>query len=346
MLQRLLGAQPLNGQAPEEPHDQLLAAGTDGVEVRADAEVNMATHRPPRRGGDVAAKEGDSGAEREEEHGTATEAVHLRPIRDATEHLWRHVAGGAEAPPHLALVVHGASDAKVREHRSTVTSKEDVLGLQVPVHDPAVVDVREARQDVGDRAPRLVFGEGAPCSGVRAGAPRHHLEEVAPAAPLNDQDPLQPRLAGGALAALALVDEDAREGHDVGVPLHGGQHRRLSTDVLGHGADPLDGAPLVGQLAHQGAGTPGALRHDAKDGRVRAPPDMFGLKGVHAGEIHAGTAARDQAGQCSARSLLVTVDHDQPTVASCCSGQSQHWHERLRAVPKLDLPIRERQYRA
>lgn len=174
--------------------------------------------------------------------------VHLVVVLPPQQHLRRDVV----RRPHHALRRRGLPLAAEPDRRPEVGElqaaaagvEQDVLGLDVAVHDPEAVAVRDGGEELADEAAGLGLGEGS--------AVGDDVEEGAAVAELHDEGE-----GGGGVEGVDDGDDvgvRGEEGHDLGLVLEAGAvggvvgEEGLVDDlaceegVLGRGEAAVDGA--------------------------------------------------------------------------------------------------------
>ena len=197
------GASDESGQRrarSRERADRVLADRASGVEDRAAAEGQLARH-------DLV------------EHGAQGKDVRPGPelFAVAVEQLGRHVAHRPEREARareLAVLAREVlRQAEVGDERSSVGAEEDVLGLQVPVDDPVLVERGERRGDLADEGERLARRERLALAEVRPeratpGELEHEVRSPGRDARVEQGDHSRERR--GALEQLELARDTAR----------------------------------------------------------------------------------------------------------------------------------------
>mmetsp|Transcript_118072 Transcript_118072/g.345818 ORF Transcript_118072/g.345818 Transcript_118072/m.345818 type:complete len:255 (-) Transcript_118072:132-896(-) len=182
-VQDLLRVWPLGGLHSKDPTDQvhkLLRPGAcrqSGVARRADRVAQRIEVRVGAVEGGVACGELVEGAAQAPD-------VRAEGVALASNDLRRHVEGRAHARERaLRLGGHGLGEAEVAQLRLPALAQEHVRGLDVPMQDPAPVQVGQRAGHVCEPAPEQAFAERRSClPGVL-----HLLRERAAGRQLHDE---------------------------------------------------------------------------------------------------------------------------------------------------------------
>lgn len=91
-----------------------------------------------------------------------TPQVHWLAMPDLLQHLGRHIPGRpTRGHQHVVLARQHFAQPKVRDHQPCVLGpvcKQQVLGLEVPVHNVQAVQVLDTQQDLVYKARSVCFG--------------------------------------------------------------------------------------------------------------------------------------------------------------------------------------------
>mmetsp|Transcript_91967 Transcript_91967/g.268975 ORF Transcript_91967/g.268975 Transcript_91967/m.268975 type:complete len:351 (-) Transcript_91967:191-1243(-) len=297
---------------PQQCLEEVLALGAHLPEAPTLLQVNLVIAGILQDDQDRRRLKGSLARQEEVQQDASSEAVDLVGVDLRADHLGGHVAGRAAPPRHLELVRREAGDAEVRQDRPPIAAQEHVVRLDVAVHHPAGVHVRER----GEQA-----GHDLPGARLREQAPAHGRAEAAPAAVLQEHDGApRPRLR------LVLRAEGPAEAHDVRVgELR--EHRHLLLHVLGDA--PLPRAPAFrGVQCHLGNKLGAVtlrplLPEHAEDHCHGALPQGLLLQLVAAIEVAAHGAALGHELQDTQREGLVSVDEDQPRAQRDLGGRQR-----------------------
>mmetsp|Transcript_278 Transcript_278/g.868 ORF Transcript_278/g.868 Transcript_278/m.868 type:complete len:597 (-) Transcript_278:1548-3338(-) len=248
MAQSRIGREPRSRVHPEQAGDEVLRLGGDPspfpLREGEGAGRDFAEELPL-----VWGVEGHVAAEQDVGHHAQRPHVHRSAVGLVLHDLGREVVWGARqraeglarAAVHREAEVgdlHGGVGARVLE--------QDVLGLDVPMHDAVLVEVADGVEQDVHCAGSLLLRE----PGLR----NHAVEQLAALAELGDE-----------VEVRGVVVEEGHEAHDVGVP-HPALRGHLADQALhvvpGHGCaiehlhGKLPARPAVSRLVHHAEGAP------------------------------------------------------------------------------------------